>query len=229
MGFIESKKAQLEAIQGDDHRFLLGVTGGIAGGKTTVSSMLAELGAPLIDFDILARKVVEPGEPAWNDITDFFGKDVLQKDRTLDRKKLSDIVFNDAEKRKVLERFTHERINELFIQQVNEVASQHPAGIIQVSIPLMIELNLQYMFHKVLVVYVPREIQIERLSLRDKISREAAEIIINAQMPIDDKKACADFIVYNDKTLEETRMQVQSIWNALKVFQNERLTTPAAE
>ena len=219
MSFLGTEQDQAALIKGNDHRFILGVTGGIASGKTTVSSFLVELGAPLIDFDVLARKVVEPGEPAWNDIVGFFGKDVLQKDRSLDRKKLSNIVFNDAEKRKTLEKFTHERIHELFVHQVNSLALEHPDAIIQVGIPLLIEFNVQYMLHKVLVVYVPREIQVERLSLRDGISRETAETIINAQMPIDDKKACADFIVYNDKTPDETKIQVKSIWNAIKALQ----------
>ena len=106
---------QVEAIRGKDNRLLLGVTGGIATGKSTVVNMLRELGAPIIDFDVLAREVVEPEKPAWKDIVAYFGEQVLQEDRQLDRKKLSDIVFRDFEKRKKLESFTHPRIFEAFI------------------------------------------------------------------------------------------------------------------
>ena len=107
---------QLEAIRGKDKRLLLGVTGGIASGKTTVANMLEELGAPIIDFDVIAREVVEPGQPALKEVVDYFGKQVLQEDGTLDRKMLSDIVFRDFEKRKKLESCTHPRINEAFVR-----------------------------------------------------------------------------------------------------------------
>ena len=93
----------MEAIRGKDSRLLLGVTGGIASGKTTVANMLEEMGAPIIDFDLLARQVVEPEKPAWKEIVDYFGKQVLQEDGNLDRKKLSNIVFRDFERRKKLE------------------------------------------------------------------------------------------------------------------------------
>ncbi|MBW1819519.1 MAG: dephospho-CoA kinase, partial [Deltaproteobacteria bacterium] len=113
---------QLEDLRGTDGRMLVGVTGGIGSGKTTVADMLEELGAPIVDFDLIARLVVEPGKPAWKEIVDYFGKQVLQKDDTLDRKKLSNIVFRDLEKRKKLESFTHPAIGEEFLRQVKEIS-----------------------------------------------------------------------------------------------------------
>ena len=166
--------SQLEAIRGIDNRLLLGVTGGIASGKTTVADMLREKGAAIIDFDVLARLVVEPDKPAWNKIVNFFGEQVLSEDRTLDRKALSQIVFNDMEKRKKLESFTHPEINNEFIKQLNEIVAADPNAIIQVVIPLLLELNLQYLFHKTLVVYVPQEEMVPRLAQRDNISEEEA-------------------------------------------------------
>ena len=183
--------------------------------------MLEELGAPFIDFDVIAREVVEPGQPALEEIVDYFGKQVLQEDRTLDRKKLSDIVFRDFEKRKKLESFTHPRINEGFIKQVNEIAAKDPDAIIQVVIPLLIEQNLQYIFHKNLVVYIPPEQQVERLAERDGISIEEAANILKAQLPIDEKVDYADFVIHNDKTLEETKKQVEELWQTLKQIQKE--------
>jgi dephospho-CoA kinase len=196
------------------------VTGGIATGKSTVSKMLADMGAPLIDFDVLARQVVEPGKPAWSQIVDYFGRQVLQKDETIDRKKLSNVVFQDIEKRKKLEGFTHPRIFEEFHKQVEEIAAGKAEPVIQVSIPLLIELNLQYRFHKLLLVYAPREVQIERLMKRDGIGRDAAENILKAQVPIDEKVGYADFVIHNEGTLEETRRQVKAVWKKLKNEQN---------
>jgi dephospho-CoA kinase len=211
---------RMEEIRGRDNRLLLGVTGGIATGKSTVSKMLEELGAPLIDFDVLAREVVEPGKPAWKDIVDYFGRQILQEDETIDRKGLSNVVFRDMEKRKKLESFTHPRIFEEFYRQVGEIAARIPEPIIQVGVPLLIELNLQYRFDKLLLVYIPRELQIERLMKRDGISREAAENIMKAQLPIDEKLGYADFVIHNEGSLEETRKQVADVWKKLKELQN---------
>ena len=213
---------QVEEIRGKDNRLLLGVTGGIASGKSTVARMLEELGAPVIDFDALSRFVVEPGKPAWKDIVAYFGEQVLLEDKTLDRKKISEIVFRDPEKRKRLEGFTHPRIYEDFRRLVKEYTQKDPDVIIQVVVPLLIEANLQYLFHKLLLVYIPQEKQIERLMDRDKISREMAQNILTAQLPIDEKKGYADFIVDNSGSLEETKRQVGEVWQKLKKFQEER-------
>ena len=211
--------SRLETLRGKDNRLLLGVTGGIASGKTTVANMLNHLGAPIIDFDMIARQVVEPGKQAWKEIVDYFGKQVLQEDDTLDRKRLSDIVFRDFEKRKKLESFTHPRIGEEFLKQVEELTGKDPDAIIQVVVPLLIELNLQFQFHKLLMVYIPEEQQVERLAERDGISKEEAANILKAQLPIDEKVGYADFVIHNEKSLEDTRRQVEELWETLKEIQ----------
>jgi len=209
---------ELNAIKGNDNRLLIGITGGIASGKTTVANMLEELGVPIIDFDLIARQVVEPGQPALKEITDYFGKQVLQKDGCLDRKKLSNIVFKDLEKRKKLEGFVHPRIHAEFKKQVNRIAAKHPRAVIGVVIPLLIELNLQYMFHKLLVVYLPEQEQIKRLAIRDEISLEESANMLKAQLPLDEKVEYADFVIYNDKSLAETEKQVHKLWESLKQY-----------
>jgi len=129
------------------------------------------------------------------------------------------VVFGDMEKRKKLESLTHPRIFEEFYSQVEKISAKDPDVIIQVGIPLLIELNLQYRFHKVLLVYIPREMQIERLMKRDGIGREAAESILKAQLPIDEKLGYADFVIHNEGTLADTRRQVEQVWEELKKCQ----------
>jgi len=210
----------LDKLRGKGKVMLLAVTGGIATGKSTISRILGELGAPLIDFDLLARQVVEPGKTAWKEIVDYFGKGVVKDDGRIDRKRLSEIVFQDVEKRKKLEGMTHPRIFEEFDRQVKEIASSDPDAIIQAGIPLLIELNLQHQFDKVLLVYAPQQTQIDRLMKRDRISREAAKNILKAQMPIDEKLRLSDFVIHNEGSLEETRKQVEAVWQELKKMKN---------
>ena len=212
----------MEELRGNDQWVLLGVTGGIASGKTTVARMLERLGAPAIDFDFLSRVVVEPGKPAWREIVAFFGEQILLPDRTLDRKKLSEIVFRDGEKRKKLEGFTHPRIHQEFVRRVKEYVARDPQAIIQAVIPLLIEANLQSLFHKILLVYLPPGKQIQRLMERDGISRERAERILAAQLPIDEKRAYADYLIDNSGDPADTERQVREVWEKLKQFQQAR-------
>jgi dephospho-CoA kinase len=208
-------------IRGNDNRFLLGVTGGIATGKSTVVGMLRDKGAYVIDFDLLARSVVEPDKPAWKQIVAFFGEQVLQNDRTLDRKKLADIAFKDMEKRKKIESFTHPAIFGEFMNELNSITATAPDALILVDIPLLIELNLQYLFHKLMVVYTPEEKQIKRLMERDGIGRDEAAIRLKSQLPIDEKVGYADFVFRNEGSMDETQRQVDDLWKTLLVLQKE--------
>jgi len=211
-----------DEIRGRDGRLVVGVTGGIASGKSTVSRMLEDLGSPMIDFDALARDVVEPGRPAYKEIVDYFGTQVLQEDGTLDRKALSKIVFSDMEKRKKLEGFTHPRIFDLFAERVAEITAEDPHAVIQVPVPLLFELNLQYMFHKTVVVYIPPEEQVTRLAQRDGISEDEAANILKAQLPIDEKPGYGDYVINNQGSVEETRGQVEELWKELRRVQSEK-------
>jgi dephospho-CoA kinase len=193
----------------------LGVTGGIASGKTTVAKMLETLGVPAIDFDILARQAVEPGSPALKNIAGYFGNQVLRADGTLDRKKLSDIVFQCPEKRKMLESFTHPPIYEEFFRQTREISAKGSCPVIQAVIPLLFELDLEYLVDKILLVYIPRTEQIKRLIIRDRIRAQEAARILSAQLPIDDKRERSDFVINNENSLQETEKQVKAFWQKI--------------
>jgi len=200
-------------------RLLLGVTGSIATGKSTVARMLEEMGAPMIDFDVLSREVMEPGKPAYRDIVSYFGEQVLSEDKTLDREKLKEIVFRDMEKRKKLESFTHPRIIEAYLKQVEKLSQGKEPVIIQAVVPLLIEARLQTLFNLLLMVYAPEEVQLKRLMERDGISKELAMNIIRSQMSVEEKKGYCDLIVDNSGPLEETRRQVEMVWRKLQKIQ----------
>jgi dephospho-CoA kinase len=217
---------QLENIRDSLDLLLLGVTGGIASGKTTVANILENLGAHTIDFDMLARSVVEPGKQAFQEIISTFGNEILLNDGGLDRKKLAGIVFEDEEKRRRLEGMTHPRIFEEFARRVGQIAAKDPHGILQAIVPLLFEFNLQYLFHKVLVVYVPKETQIKRLVERDGITKEEAAKRLKAQLPISEKVMYSDFMINNDCPVEETQKQVEDLWQFLNRIQKEKRKEP---
>ena len=194
---------------------LLGVTGGIATGKSTVAAMLGEMGARTIDFDALARLVVEPGRPAYQDILSFFGKQVLTADKDLDRKKLKEIVFQDREKLRKLESFTHPRIWDEFLLQIDSYSRETKPFILQVVAALLIETNMQSLFDHLLMVYLPEEVQLKRLIKRDGIGKDLAGELVRSQMSVEEKKGYCDWVVDNSGPLEQTRQQVQDIWRIL--------------
>lgn len=212
----------MSQVRGEDNRLVVGVTGSIACGKTTVTDMLEEKGAPLIDFDLIARQVVEPGTKGLEQIVGYFGSQVLAEDGTLDRKKLSKIVFGDMEKRKKLESFTHPPIYDAFFSQVNEIGQKDPNAIIQVAIPLLIELNLQFLFDKLIVVHLSKKAQVKRLAARDHLSADEAATIISSQLSPDDKVPFASFVINNEGGIAETRVQVDHVWEELVALQEEK-------
>jgi dephospho-CoA kinase len=212
----------IQALSGNDNRLLLGVTGGIASGKTTVADMLEKLGAPIIDFDILSRVVVESEKPAWKDIVSYFGEQILNKDKTLNREMMRKIVFSDPQKKKKLESFIHPRLGSEYAKLVSEYTEKDPDVIIQVVVPLLVEAEMQTTFHKLLMVYVPEEEQIKRLTKRDNCSKEMALSIINTQLSVEEKKGYCDFIIDNSGSLDETRKQVEDFWERLKQIQVKR-------
>ena len=212
----------IKMLRGDDQRLLLGVTGSIATGKSTVAKMLEELGARTIDFDVLSRIVVEPGKPAWEDIVAYFGKQVLQDDQTLNREKLREIVFRDLEEKKKLEGFLHPRISEEFIKQVDEHSRSDPEAIIQAVVPLLIETNMQSFFHNILMVYATEDEQKKRLMARDGCTEEMAMKMIRSQISVEEKKGYCDLIIDNSGTQKETRKQVEKLWDKLQKLREKR-------
>ena len=212
----------IKMLRGNDDRLLLGVTGSIATGKSTVARMLEALGARTIDFDVLSRVVVEPGKPAWEDIVAYFGKQVLNEDQTLDREKLREIVFRDLEEKKKLEGFLHPRISEEFVKVVDAYTRDDPQVIIQAVVPLLIETNMQAFFHNILMVYATEAEQKKRLMARDGCSEEMAMNMIRSQISVEEKKGYCDLIIDNSGTEEETRKQVEKLWKKLQKLRKER-------
>jgi dephospho-CoA kinase len=195
---------------------IIGLTGGIATGKSTVVAMFERRGARILDFDVMARVVVEPGTPALKDIVAYFGQSVLKKDRTLDRTKVGEIVFGDAEKRKTLEGFIYPRLFEEYARRVKEIEEKHPDALVLVDTPLLFEANLEHMFEKIIVVHSTREEQIERIVERDGLGREDAFRRLEAQMPTEEKLKRADYIIHNSGSLEDVESEVDEIWETLQ-------------
>lgn len=214
--------AAIENVRKGSESVLTGLTGGIAAGKSTVAEMFRTLGAVIIDFDILARRVVEPGSKSYELISNFFGKEILNPDKTINRKRLSGIAFNDQVKREQLESFTHPYIWDEFITLTGEAISRDKKAIILAVIPLLIEGGMQDIFSRVILVYSSPETQVSRLMERDGISREMARKILDAQMPIDEKVRYGDFIIINEGSIEDTKNDVGDIWDELKHLQSGR-------
>ncbi|MEB3100508.1 dephospho-CoA kinase [Ferviditalea candida] len=190
----------------------IGLTGGIATGKSTVSKMLVDKGAILIDADQVAREVVLPGSAVLDKVYERFGQAIRNADGSLDRKKLGDIVFADRKARKDLEALLHPAIREIMKERMSRAELEHPESLVVADIPLLFESGLQHLYDEVLLVYVPEEIQIRRLMARDGIDEEQATLRIRAQMPIEDKKKMADIVIDNSGTPESTRNQIDLFW-----------------
>lgn len=175
---------------------VVGLTGGIASGKTTFADALRARGVPVVDADALARAAVAPGSPALAEIERAFGRDVLAADGSLDRKRLGALVFADAEARRRLEAITHPAVRGAVAAETARLAAAgHPLAFYDV--PLLYEVGLDRDLDSVAVVWAPREVQRARLVARDGLSPAEAEARLTAQLPIDEKAARADFVVEN--------------------------------
>jgi len=190
----------------------IGLTGGIACGKSTVAAMLEARGALLIDADKLAREVVEPGSPALAVVSQTFGQDILNGDGSLNRKRLGSIIFNDPGKRKELEGILHPPIRQLMLERMASAEASEPERLVVVDVPLLYESRLDGLFQRVMVVYVPETVQLERLIIRDRLSEEEARKRIEAQLSIERKKNMADIVIDNSRSREETERQVDAYW-----------------
>ena len=190
---------------------LIGLTGGIATGKSEVAAMLAEHGATVVDADELAREVVRPGEPALADIASRFGVGVLTPDGTLDRERLGEIVFADASARRDLEGITHARIAALMQQRIADAAARE-TPVVVLDIPLLLERDLENTVDGVLLVHAPAGVQLARVASRDHLTDDAARQRLAAQLPIDEKRTRATWIIDNSSDLDSTRRQVDAWW-----------------
>ncbi len=201
---------------------IIGLTGGIASGKSTVAAMLEEKGAFILDADQVARDVVKPGETALREIEDYFGPEVLTADGKLDRKKMASIVFKDHAARDMLNSIIHPRVIKRIVEKANKLKVNHNPEAVVYDVPLLIEKNMQELVDVLLLVYVTREVQEERLVIRDGFTKDEIEHRLSAQMPLEDKKQYAGYIIDNSKNMEETGRQVDEFWSILPVLNSKK-------
>ncbi len=190
---------------------IIGLTGGIASGKSTVARLLEKLGASVIDADMLARDVVKSGSPAHAAIVETFGSAILTPDGSIDRPALGAIVFAEPESRRLLEAITHPAIARLSEERLAQLRAEGTAVAIYMA-PLLIEAGITKRVDEVWVVYTDLDTQLKRLMQRDGISREDALRRIRSQMPMDEKRRYGKVIIDNRGGLEETERQVREAW-----------------
>ncbi|MFE4350784.1 dephospho-CoA kinase [Peribacillus butanolivorans] len=196
---------------------IIGITGGIASGKSSVSLYIQELGFTIVDADVASRAVVEPGEEAYHQVVKAFGEDILLVDGNIDRVKLGSIIFHDQEKRLLLNSIVHPAVRN-WMRLKTEKALAAGEETVFMDIPLLFESKLTFMVEKTLLVYVDEHVQLERLMNRNGLSETDALARIHSQMPLADKKVLADAVIDNNGNLEETKKQVKTVlcnWNVL--------------
>lgn len=196
---------------------VLGITGGIGTGKSTVLQMLGELGAWTLSADVIAREVLAKGKPAYHQVVERFGEEILARDGGIDRPRLADIIFNDLQARRDLNDITHPIIIKQTQENIDRFRDNPPApdAVLAVEIPLLIECGLEHIVDEVILVAAEQETQLCRLTKRSGISREEAHRRIAAQMPIEQKISHADRVIRNDGSLESLRADVKRVWDEI--------------
>lgn len=193
----------------------IGLTGGIASGKSTASQILKRLGATVIDVDMIGREVVKKGSPCLREIVEYFGEGILLEDGTLDRKKLGSIVFKNRDKLKILNSIVHPPMIARIKSLLESMEREGELDKVVVDAAILIEMGLHRLVDVIWLVKIPRQLQIERLMLRDNISREKAENMINSQMPMEEKEKFAAVIIDNSGTIEELEKSIEKHWRSI--------------
>ncbi len=193
----------------------VGLTGGIASGKSTVSRMFADLGVPVIDADVIAREVVAPGSRALDAVVDAFGEEVLTEGKSLNRARLGEIVFSDSSKKKVLEGILHPEIIAEQDKRLREIELEGNAPVAIVDAAVMIESGSWKRFDSIVVVDCDESQQIGRLRRRNGMNEEEAKRRVDAQMPLSEKVQYADHVIDNRGSIDDTRRQVEELMKLL--------------
>ena len=196
---------------------IIGLTGGIVSGKSTVALMFKDLGAKIVDADKLGHSVILPHEPAWEKIVKIFGKDVLQNDLTIDREKLGKIVFANQSLLKKLNDITHPEITKIIKKEIDSVKNKtyNQKKILIIDAALIYEAKIDRLMEKIIVVYIDEDEQIKRLIKRNNLSKDEALQRIKSQMPMKEKVKMADYVIDNSNSLDKTKKQVEKIWKNL--------------
>jgi len=194
---------------------IVGLTGSVGTGKSTVTKFFRQLGAYIIDWDELARAVVRPHLKAWKEIVEYFGKDFLNEDLTINRQKLAEVVFSDKEKVTKLNHIVHPEVLKEDERMTSEIKSLDPNALIIKDIPLLFELTRPIFADRIVVVSASEQTQLKRLEEMG-MSREDAQSRIKSQLSLEEKIKSADFVINNDGPLEETKKQVEEIYSLLR-------------
>lgn len=192
--------------------YIVGLTGGIASGKSTVSSMLAALGVDIIDADQVYHDLLSPGGLIWQDITQKCGSDILDKDGQIQRQRLAERVFGDSDFRAWLESVTHPRVQARVSENLRQ-AELDGCRLVVLDVPLLLEAGWQHMVNELWVVYVPPQVQADRLMKRSGLTAEQAVKRIQAQWALSEKVKYADYVIDNTGSREETKQQVLDLWD----------------
>jgi len=200
---------------------VIGVTGGVGTGKSTVAKMFQELGAVVLDADAIAHQLMEPKRLCWRRVVERFGEGVLNEDQSINRKRLAELVFRDAEQRRQLEAIIHPHVLRQIKQRLHRLTRSRRSRAVVLDVPLLVEVDAQGMADALVVVTAPRDAQLRRLQSRFK-DPEEGEARIAAQMDLAAKAALADFVVDNAGTVDATRIQVKHIWEQLGLNRKHR-------
>jgi len=200
----------------------VGLTGGIACGKSTIARMLQAKGAYLLDHDVLCHDVEEPDRSAWKGIVAYFGPEILNEDRTINRAKLGSIVFADRGKLERLNDIVHPAIYDEWYRMVKEIYKKDPHAVILSDVPLLIEEDLQDVFDVIAVVYISPDEQVERLILRNGYKRDEAQTRVASQMSIDDKVKHADIVINNEGSVVDTQKAIDVVWQELLAMEKKK-------
>lgn len=195
----------------------VGLTGNIASGKSQAALLFAELGAHIIDADLVVHDLLSSGTKTYARIVDAFGEQILDAAREIDRKKLGQIVFFDAEKRKLLNQLTHHDVGVEILRRIFELEQSFSRGIVIVDAALMVETGGYKMYDRLIVVTCDPSLQVSRLMGRDHLTEEEARARMNSQMPIEEKLKLADYTIETSGTLKQTRDQVEAIHRDLLI------------
>jgi dephospho-CoA kinase len=194
---------------------IIGLTGGIASGKSTVARLFREKGALVLDADLIAHRVIAPGKPAFKKAVNYFGLEILNRAGSINRRRLARIVFNSPLKLKKLNALIHPPVIKIINEEVKKWKGKK---IIVIDAPLLIEAGLQRQVDKLVVVSVPRSTQIKRLVKRNRLSLREARLRISSQMPVKDKLKLADEVVSGELSLKKFRVRVNQIWKKFSVY-----------
>ena len=196
---------------------IVGLTGGIVSGKSTVALMFKDLGAKIVDADKLGHSVILPHKPAWEKIVKIFGKDILQNDLTIDREKLGKIVFANQSLLKKLNDITHPEITKIIKKEIDSLKNKtyNQKKILIIDAALIYEAKIDRLMDKIIVVYIDEDEQIKRLIKRNNLSKDEALQRIKSQMPMKEKVKMADYVIDNSNSLDKTKKQVEKIWKNL--------------